>query len=167
MHHVDGLPPPAHAEPSGGRLQEESLSIQLDCTATTEPRRIGGRNTPPNTNAHKEPLSKKGAKQYPTSAKRRRGQKEINTGSSYACGVATLRRGMERFRYRQWAGRPEIFHKYVGPGPKRFRAGKPILGPPSPHMCIYIYNMYIYINVCIYICMYDVMRCDVVSCDVM
>jgi hypothetical protein len=34
-------------------------------------------------------------------------------------------------------------------------------------MCIYIYNMYIYINVCIYICMYDVMRCDVVSCDVM
>ena len=39
-----------------------------------------------------------------------------------------------------WAGRPEIFHnKYIGPGPKWFRAGKPILGPPSPHIYIYIY----------------------------
>jgi hypothetical protein len=84
------IPAAAHVEPSRERPEEESLSIQLDCTTLTQKNLKASDRTNPSGPYYKDTSQSEPTKQQKKTKKR----------------APWVRR---RFCYRQWAGRPEYF----------------------------------------------------------
>jgi len=125
--------------------------IQLACTAA-RPRRIwknAKKSACPHFSGRHEGTTQ--LKRQAVSQLSNKGAENKHQTGSCACGLCHAPAGatMERFCWRQMGRQAP---QDLGPGPKRFRAGKPIWGPPSPHTHAYIYiHIYIYMYTYIYI----------------
>ena len=114
------IPAAAHVEPSRERPEEESLSIQLDCTTLTQKNLKASDRTNPSGPYYKDTSQSEPTKQQKKTKEKRAPWVRRHVALPRPVGVG-------RFCCRQWAGRPEYF-----------RAERTI-GSLSPNICIYTY----------------------------